>query len=93
MGYNCIRKLEYMSIAINPDCQRFIDEQVKAGRFSSSAEALEAGIARLMLDPHPDVLDAQDMADIQESLAQIERGETVDAATFHAEIRARFERK
>ena len=48
-----------------------------------------------MVDVHCHILPGIDdgAADIQESLAQIERGETVDAATFHAEIRARFERK
>jgi Arc/MetJ-type ribon-helix-helix transcriptional regulator len=80
-----------MNVTINPDCQRFIDEQVKAGRFGSSAEALEAGIARLMLDPNPDLLDQQDVADVQESLAQIDRGDLIDAATLHAEIRGRFQ--
>jgi len=79
-----------MNVAIDPEYEKFIDEQVKAGRFSSSAEALEAGIARLMLDPDPDVLDEQDVADIRQSLDQIQKGEVIDAKTVHAEIRKRF---
>jgi Arc/MetJ-type ribon-helix-helix transcriptional regulator len=79
-----------MNISIDADYERFIEEQVKAGRFSSSAEAVEAGIARLMLDPEADVLDEQDVADIQQSLEEIKRGDVVDAKVFHAEIRKRF---
>jgi Arc/MetJ-type ribon-helix-helix transcriptional regulator len=73
-----------MNITINPEYERFIDEQVKAGRFSSPTEAMEAGIARLMLDAEPDVLDDQDVADIQHSLEQIRRGEVIDAKTVRA---------
>jgi putative addiction module CopG family antidote len=79
-----------MNVTLDPEYERFIEEQVKAGRFTSSAEALEAGIARLMVDPEPDVLDEQDVADIQRSLAQIGRGEVIDAKSLHAEIRKRF---
>jgi hypothetical protein len=42
-----------------PEIQEFIEEQVKAGRFSSPTEVIEAGIARLMLDPMGDELDAR----------------------------------
>jgi Arc/MetJ-type ribon-helix-helix transcriptional regulator len=82
-----------MNITINPEYERFIDEQVKAGRFSSPAEAMEAGIARLMLDAEPDVLDDQDVADIQHSLEQLRRGEVIDAQTVHAGIRQRITKK
>jgi Arc/MetJ-type ribon-helix-helix transcriptional regulator len=82
-----------MNVIIDPEYEKFIEEQVKAGRFSSSAEALEAGIARLMLDPEPDILDEQDLADIRQSIDQIERGEVVDAKVVHAEIRNRFVKK
>jgi putative addiction module CopG family antidote len=42
-----------MHVTLKPELERFVEEQVKAGRFSSVAEALEAGLARLMLDPLP----------------------------------------
>lgn len=79
-----------MNITINPEYERFIEEQVKAGRFASPAQALEAGIARLMLDADRDELDDRDVAEIQQSLEQIRRGEVIDASVFHAEIRKRF---
>jgi len=81
-----------MNVALDPKYKKFIQEQVKAGRFSSSAEALEAGIARLMVDPKPDILDEQDVADIEKSLQQLKRGEVVEAKTLHAKIRGRFEK-
>lgn len=81
-----------MNVALDPKYEKFIQEQVKAGRFSSSAEALEAGIARLMVDPKPDILDEQDVADIEKSLQQLKRGEVVEAKTLHAKIRGRFEK-
>jgi Arc/MetJ-type ribon-helix-helix transcriptional regulator len=76
-----------MNVSLDPEYEKFIHEQVKAGRFASSAEALQAGIACLMVDCESDVLDERDIIDIQQSLAQIRRGEVVDSATVHAEIR------
>jgi Arc/MetJ-type ribon-helix-helix transcriptional regulator len=76
-----------MNVPLKPELQRFIDDLVKAGRFTSSAEAVEAGIARLMLDPSPDVADARDVADLRESLEQVRRGETVDAESLHGALR------
>jgi hypothetical protein len=43
-----------------------------------------------MLDAEPDLLDDRDVADIQQSLEQLRRGEVIDAADLHAEIRKRF---
>jgi len=79
-----------MNLVIGPEFEKFIDEQVKAGLYSSSVEALEAGIARLMVDRDQDILDAQDLPEIRKSLDQIARGETIDAKTLHADIRKRF---
>lgn len=68
-----------MTLTIDPNLARFIEEQVASGRYASTAEALEAGIARLMLDPKPDMLDAQDLTDIRLSMEQMRRGEVVSA--------------
>jgi Arc/MetJ-type ribon-helix-helix transcriptional regulator len=78
-----------MNVTLDPEYEKFIDEQVKAGRFSSSAQALEAAIARLMLDTEPDILDTQDAADIHQSLDDIARGDVVDARALHSELRNR----
>jgi Arc/MetJ-type ribon-helix-helix transcriptional regulator len=79
-----------MNVRIDPKYEKFIDEQVKSGRFSSPEEAMEAGIARLMLDAEPDVLDEQDVTDIRQSLHEMRYGNVVDAKTLHAEIRKRI---
>jgi Arc/MetJ-type ribon-helix-helix transcriptional regulator len=63
-----------MNDPLNPALEKFIDDQVREGRFASRTEVLEAGVARLMLDP-PDELDAEDIAAIEEGLAQLDRGE------------------
>lgn len=79
-----------MIVALKPEIEKFIDDQVKAGRFSSAAEALEAGVARLMLDPAPDELDAKDVAELRESLEQMRRGEVLDWRTYSAELRSKY---
>jgi putative addiction module CopG family antidote len=78
-----------MYVALKPELERFIDEQVKAGRFESPAEVLEAGLARLMLDP-PDELDEEDLAAIDESEAQIARGEDLDWKEVSAQLRRKY---
>jgi putative addiction module CopG family antidote len=57
-----------MNVWLKPETKKFVDEQVKAGNFASVDEVLEAGIARLMLDPDTDELD-------EDLLAAIERAE------------------
>ena len=58
-----------------PELEQFIEEQVKSGSFASAAEVVEAGIARLMLDPAPEELDAETVASILRAEAEFERGE------------------
>jgi len=79
-----------MNVQLRPELEQFLDEQVKAGHFSSTSEALEAGIARLMLDPEPDELDAQDLAEIRQSLDEMRRGELIDGEKLHAQLRTRY---
>ena len=79
-----------MNVELRPEMEQFVDDQVKAGRFSSPAEVLEAGIARLMLDPEPDVLDAGVVAELRESLAGMRRGEVVDRKEQAVALRERY---
>lgn len=64
-----------MDVQLKPEVEQFIHEQVRAGHFSSPAEVLEAGVARLMLDPDPNELDDETQAAIEEAEAQLDRGE------------------
>ena len=73
-----------------PALEQFIQELVASGRFSSEAEVIEAGLARLMLDPAPDELDAQDRAAIAESETQIARGQDLDWHPISAALRRKY---
>lgn len=73
-----------------PEIERFVDEQVGAGHFSSPAEVVEAALARLMLDPVFDELDDATIAAIEEGNAQIEWGEGIYFQAFAAEMRKRY---
>lgn len=79
-----------MTISLSPELKKYVEEQVRAGRFASAEEVVEAGLARLMLDPVPDALDDEDVAATDESEAQIERGQDLDWAQVSAALRQRY---
>jgi Arc/MetJ-type ribon-helix-helix transcriptional regulator len=79
-----------MTISLGPEPKKYVEEQVRAGRFASPQEVVEAGLARLMLDPLPDELDDDDLAAIEESEAQIKRGEALDWAQVSAALRQKY---
>jgi Arc/MetJ-type ribon-helix-helix transcriptional regulator len=66
-----------MNITLSPELQKFVEERVKAGEFQSPAQVVEAGLARLMLDPPPDELDKETLAAIERAEAQLDRGEGI----------------
>jgi putative addiction module CopG family antidote len=69
------------------ELEKFVDEQVRLGHFSSASEVVEAGLARLMLDPEPDELDAETLASIERAEAEFERGECRPFEEVAAELR------
>ena len=79
-----------MNIALHPELERFVQAKVENGEYSSPAEVLEAGLARLMLDPLSQSFDENAVAAIRESKAQIARGETVDFKEFAIEMRKKY---
>jgi putative addiction module CopG family antidote len=79
-----------MTISLSPELKKYVEEQVRAGRFSTPEEVVEAGLARLMLDPAPDALDDEDLAAIDESEAQVERGEDMDFTQVAAALRKKY---
>ncbi len=58
-----------------PELEKFIADAIKAGSFATPTEVIEAGLARLMLDPPPEALSAEDESALDEAEAQLERGE------------------
>jgi putative addiction module CopG family antidote len=75
-----------MEIKLKPELERFVDDQIREGRFSSATEVLEAGLARLLLDPEPDNLDSSDLIEIRESIEEMRRGEVLDWKIFSAQL-------
>ena len=66
-----------MQVQLKPELRKFIEDQVTAGHFASADEVVEAALARLMLDPAPNDLDAETLAAIEEADAQFDRGEGI----------------
>jgi Arc/MetJ-type ribon-helix-helix transcriptional regulator len=79
-----------MNLRLRPELERFVDEQVKAGNYAPPEEVLEAGVARLMLDPAGDQLDADDLRQIRTSLEQMRRGEAMDWQPHSDAFRKRY---
>lgn len=79
-----------MNVTLKPELQRYIEDQDRAGRFASSAEVLEAAVARFMLDPLPADLDDEDVAAIEESEDQIARGQDLDWREVSARLRRKY---
>ena len=78
-----------MNISLKPEVQRFIEEEVKAGRFASPAEVLEAAIDRMMIESELE-LDDETAAAINRAEAQLDRGEGIDFDQFAAEMRRKI---
>lgn len=79
-----------MKLQLSPELERFVDQQVRAGRFSSADQVVQAGLARLMLDPEPDTIDTREANELRASLGQMTRGELIDWKIHSAEVRKRF---
>jgi Arc/MetJ-type ribon-helix-helix transcriptional regulator len=79
-----------MSIDISkPELAKFVDDQVKAGRFDSPEQVIEAAIARLMLDPEPEGVDAETEAALDRAEAEFDAGGGRSFKEFAAEFRAK----
>jgi Arc/MetJ-type ribon-helix-helix transcriptional regulator len=81
-----------MTISLSKaDLEQFVRKQVEAGHFTSPAEVVEAGLARLMLDPSPeDELDDEVWAAIECAEAEFERGEDLPFEEVAAGLRAKY---
>lgn len=77
-----------MNLTLNSDVQRFIDEQVKEGRFASPEELIEAAI--MDMRDADDELDEEDLAAIREADAQLDRGEGIELSEVRARLSKQF---
>jgi len=76
-----------MTIRLKPELAKFIDEQVKSGHFKSADDAVNAAVARAQMEEElADDLSDEDIAAIEEGLAQLERGEVIPWEQVRAEL-------
>jgi putative addiction module CopG family antidote len=78
-----------MNVTLKPEARRFVDAQVKSGRFGSPEEVLEAAVDQMMVETELE-LDDETAAAINRAEEQIDRGEGIDFETFAADWRRRI---
>ena len=81
-----------MNLSLSPDVQRFIEDKVRTGRYATAEDVIHAAISRLRRDEaigHEE-LDEDDLAAIEEGLAQANRGEGRPWEEVRAELRAKY---
>ena len=81
-----------MNVSLRPDLAKFIAEQVSSGRFDSAEAAVNAAVARVKAEQEllAGELDDEDLAAIEEGLAQLNRGETRPWHEVRAELKAKY---
>lgn len=72
-----------MTITIKPEAQHFIEEQMKAGRYASPEDVVQAGL-RLLEEKESSLRDVREKIAI--GLAQAKRGELLDGDAVFDEI-------
>ena len=77
-----------MTRSLSPEIQRFIDEQVKEGRFASPEDLIEAAVADMR--DADEALDEEDLAAIREADAQLDRGEGIELSEVRARLAKQF---
>jgi len=71
-----------------PELAKFVDDKVRAGEFPSAEAVVEDALARMMADEER--LSDEDMAEINASDEEIDRGESVDFDSFAAQMRKKY---
>ena len=75
-----------MQITLKPDAQKFVEAQVRSGRFRTADDLLEEAVQRMMIEAELEI-DDETAAAINKAEAQIDRGEGIDFDKFAAEMR------
>ena len=73
-----------------PELEKFISEKVNAGDFPTPQAVVEDALTRMMQDER--TLTEDDVTAINESEAQIDRGEFIDFDAFSSQMRKKFGR-
>ena len=77
-----------MNLALRPELERFIVEEVSAGRFPTPEAVVEAALAELQHGAAD--LDDDTLAAINEAESQADRGEGMELDEFRAKMEKRF---
>jgi len=79
-----------MNVSLTPELERFVEEKVHSGRYTSASEVVREALR--LLEEHEKVRAAQ-LTEFREEtdrrLASLERGEGIDGATALAQLRQR----
>ncbi len=68
-----------MNSLLHPDLQKFVDQQVRAGRYDSAEDLINSAVARLQADEDLSAAQLDDLrARIAVGIEQAERGETAE---------------
>ena len=79
-----------MNVSLTPELERFVQEKVRSGRYTSASEVVREALR--LLEEHEQVRMAQ-LAEFREEidrrLASLDRGEGLDGTTALAQLRQR----
>jgi Arc/MetJ-type ribon-helix-helix transcriptional regulator len=78
-----------MQLNLKPETQKFIEEQITAGRFRTSEELVDEAVSRMMIDDEPD-LDEGTLAAIKEADEQFSRGEYLSLDEVKAQMQSKI---
>ena len=77
-------------ITLDDDVQAKVESMVRSGRFASTEDAIRASVMLLDDDLLDDELTPEDLAAIDEGLADIDAGRVVDAETVFERLTAKY---
>lgn len=75
-----------MNISLPSELEKFVRHKIDSGEFTSPEEVVAAGLARLMEDE----LDDDTLAAIEESEAQLDRGEEIPLDDAFDQLRKKY---
>jgi putative addiction module CopG family antidote len=78
-----------MTIPLRPELKRFVNEQVKAGKYRSAADVVEEALTRLMLEPPDDF----EPGELNEMIAEGEASLARDGGQSLEEVFGRLARR
>lgn len=81
-----------MQITLTPQQQKFVDDQVRSGRFASPDQVVAEALSRLMHDGEEGI-DDETYAALRRSDEQLARGEGYALKDIRDELRGKYTRR